>query len=65
MEMVKSFLREEEGQDVVEYGLVVGLVSLIAFLGANTLGGQIAGLFGGIGTFVESATTEIGALSLS
>jgi pilus assembly protein Flp/PilA len=35
---MKSFVRDEEGQDLIEYALLVGLVSLVA-VGALTLTG--------------------------
>ena len=35
---LKSFVRDEEGQDLIEYALLVGLVSLVA-VGALTLTG--------------------------
>ena len=59
MQLVKSFLREEEGQDVVEYGLVIGLISLVAFVGSAALGGQVQDLFTSISTFVGLANDAV------
>jgi pilus assembly protein Flp/PilA len=36
---LRSFVRDEEGQDLIEYALLVGLVSLVA-VGALTLTGK-------------------------
>ena len=39
VELFARFAREEEGQDLVEYALLLGLISLVA-VGAITLTGQ-------------------------
>jgi pilus assembly protein Flp/PilA len=49
--------KEEEGQDLVEYGLLVVLVALAAVAGMNTLAGDINTLFGSAGTDLTSAAT--------
>jgi pilus assembly protein Flp/PilA len=28
MQFIKQFIRDEEGQDIIEYGLVLGLIAL-------------------------------------
>jgi pilus assembly protein Flp/PilA len=38
--------KEEEGQDLVEYGLLVVLIALGAIVGMSTLAGAINGMFG-------------------
>lgn len=43
-----SWLRREEGQTLVEYGLIVGLVSVAAIAVMVTMGGAIGSLFGDI-----------------
>ena len=45
---VKSFARNEEGQDLLEYALLVALIALVA-VGAVTLAGvQVNAIFGAI-----------------
>jgi Flp pilus assembly pilin Flp len=51
MQFIKQFIREEEGQDIVEYGLVLGLVALA---GAGTLA-----LIGGDVTTIMDAVVAI------
>ena len=47
---VRSWLEAEEGQGLVEYGLIIALVA-VAIIGAPTaLRGNIATVFGNIGT---------------
>ena len=38
MNMLKRLVVEEEGQNIVEYTLMIGLVVLIIWLAINTLG---------------------------
>jgi pilus assembly protein Flp/PilA len=39
VDYVKSFVRKDEGQDLLEYALLVALIALVA-VGAVTLAGQ-------------------------
>lgn len=52
---LKSRLTEEEGQDLVEYALVVALIALAATAGMNTLATDISAAFTGIGTTLNTA----------
>jgi pilus assembly protein Flp/PilA len=49
--------QEEEGQDLVEYGLLVVLLALGAIAGMNTLAQDINTVFGSAGTDLTSAAT--------
>lgn len=40
------FVAEEEGQDLVEYAFLVGLIGLVAAAGVTTLGGTINTYYG-------------------
>jgi pilus assembly protein Flp/PilA len=40
----------QEGQALVEYGLLVGLIAVAAVAAVATLGGTIAGYFGALNT---------------
>jgi pilus assembly protein Flp/PilA len=52
-EMLKRFVREEEGLETVEYALMLVLIALAAIITATALGGAISKKFG-------EATTAIG-----
>jgi Flp pilus assembly pilin Flp len=56
MQFVKQFIREEEGQDVVEYGLLIAAVSLVILGGTKVLSG-------GIETFLGNVTDELKAIA--
>jgi pilus assembly protein Flp/PilA len=43
---LKTMIRDEEGATMVEYGLLVALIALIAIAGVTTLGKNLNTLFG-------------------
>lgn len=55
--LLKRLWQEEEGQDLVEYGLLVVLVALGAIAGMSTLANDINGTFKTAGADLTSATT--------
>jgi pilus assembly protein Flp/PilA len=59
-EQMRALLRrlwtDEEGQDLVEYGLLVALVALAAIAGMQTLASAINTTFTSIGTQVTNLT---------
>ncbi len=40
-----ALLRKDEGQGMVEYGLIVALVSVVAIAGLTLLGGKLGPMF--------------------
>jgi len=52
---IQNLLNDEEGQDLVEYALLVALVSLAAVAGLNGLASAISGVFSNISTSLGSA----------
>jgi pilus assembly protein Flp/PilA len=53
----QSLLSQEEGQDLVEYALVVALIALAATVGMNSLASAINTGFTNIGTTLSSSIT--------
>jgi pilus assembly protein Flp/PilA len=43
--MIKHFLQEEEGQTLVEYGLLVSLIALVVIAVLTTLGKRVQTVF--------------------
>ncbi len=44
-DLVKRFIREEDGQGLVEYGLILALVSVVVIAALTALGGGLSGIF--------------------
>jgi pilus assembly protein Flp/PilA len=41
-------VREDEGQGLVEYGLIIALIAVVCAVAVGTLGGTVNGIFGSI-----------------
>jgi pilus assembly protein Flp/PilA len=52
---VKSFRRQDEGQDLLEYALLVALIALIAIGAVGLAGGAVATIFGNIAAALGGA----------
>lgn len=55
--VVMQTVREELGQDLVEYALVVALIALAATAGMGTLASDINNAFSAVGSTVSSYIT--------
>ena len=42
---VQSFVRRDEGQDLLEYSLLVALIALVAVGAVTAAGGSVTGIF--------------------
>ena len=43
--LLKRFVREEEGQDLIEYGLLIGIITVGAIVSINLIGPKVATYF--------------------
>jgi pilus assembly protein Flp/PilA len=55
--IIRSFLKDEQGQDLVEYALIVAAVALALITVVNNLAAGIASLY----TSITTDLTSIGA----
>jgi Flp pilus assembly pilin Flp len=55
--LMGRFVREDEGQDLIEYALLGAFVSIAAVVGANFLGTKLKGWYTGIGATVGTMST--------
>lgn len=55
MHIIRHLLVDESGQDLVEYGLIVGLMALGAIVCMKTLTSNIVNTFGAIGNTLTSS----------
>jgi pilus assembly protein Flp/PilA len=51
----KSLFSAEEGQDLIEYALIVGLLALAAVVAMTALGGSISDMWTAVSTAVGDA----------
>ena len=52
---VKSFVRNEEGQDLLEYALLVALIALVAIAAVTAAGGSVSTIFQTIADKLKAA----------
>lgn len=55
--MIQNLLSQDEGQDLVEYALIVALLSLAAVAGMKSLATGINGAFSNITNTLNTATS--------
>jgi pilus assembly protein Flp/PilA len=48
LNLVKSFARNEEGQDLLEYALLVALIALVAIVAVAAAGTTVSNIFNNI-----------------
>jgi pilus assembly protein Flp/PilA len=57
LNLIKKFVKEEEGATMVEYGLMVALIAVVLIVAVTAVGTNLEGLFNTVATEVGSATT--------
>jgi Flp pilus assembly pilin Flp len=55
--LIAAFVREQEGQDVVEYALLAAFISIVAATIFNTIGGDLSLIFGAVKTQTGTAAS--------
>jgi pilus assembly protein Flp/PilA len=48
--LLVRFIREEEGQDIIEYALLAAFISVVAIAAINAVGGQVTAIYGEVNT---------------
>ena len=48
MSKIKSFFKDESGQAMTEYGLIIALVAIAVIAALTLMSGKIGDIFGGI-----------------
>ncbi len=59
MELIRRFVREEEGQGLVEYALILGLIAVVAIAALTLSGSSINNMFGTISGTLKNAETKM------
>jgi len=52
---LRSFVRDEEGQDLIEYALLVALISLVAIVAITSAGTAVNSIFTSIAAKLTAA----------
>jgi Flp pilus assembly pilin Flp len=63
MQIIKNFIREEEGAELAEYALLVVILALAILTALPSLTNAITTAFGATGSKVSAKGTAIGATS--
>ena len=50
--LILSMVRNEEGQDLIEYGLLIGIITLAALTAIRSIGPTVGGYFTGLDTLL-------------
>ena len=53
--MLVAFIKDESGQDLIEYALVAGLIGIGAVVAMTGLSGKIGNAFNGVGNSLANA----------
>lgn len=54
---LKSFVRDESGATMIEYGLIAALVSVAGVIALGTLGESLSGMFQHVSNCLDGALT--------
>jgi pilus assembly protein Flp/PilA len=54
MTFLKNFINDEEGQDLVEYALLLGFVAIACVVAVTALGTKISAYFNKVGSSLPS-----------
>jgi pilus assembly protein Flp/PilA len=57
MEFLRQFLREEDGQDVVEYGLLIATIAIVVLIGVGLFGSSINAWFSSLAGRITTTGT--------
>ena len=59
MEMIRRFVREEQGQGLVEYALIIGLIAVVAIAALTASGGSISAMFNTVSGKLSTVNTSV------
>jgi len=57
--MFARFIRDDQGQDLIEYLLLGSFIAIVVLAGATALGTQLNNWYNQMGSWVGSASTNI------
>ena len=57
MDRMRRLMREDDGQDVVEYGLLIATIAIVVLLATQLFGAQISDWFGRLSGRITTTAT--------
>ena len=55
--LIARFVRDEQGQDLIEYALLAGFISLAVVTAVTQVGDALTGLYGAVETQINDAAS--------
>ena len=59
-DMLRKWFKDEEGQGMVEYGLIIGLIAVVVIVALVALGPKIRDMFGEVNDQIDAIGTPEG-----
>ena len=56
--LMKNFLQDEQGQDLVEYSLLLAFIALVGITGLNSIKTSITGIWTKVNTSMSNANAS-------
>jgi len=57
---MKNFWQDENGQGMVEYGLIIALIAVVAIVAVKAVGDKVSGIFSKVGDELGTSGTNGG-----
>ena len=55
---IARFVRDEQGQDLIEYGLLLGIITVAAIVSISAIGPKVAGYFDNADDLLPAAAAD-------
>ena len=59
--MLRNWFRDEEGQGMVEYGLIIGLIAVVVIVALVALGPKIRDMFNDVNEKIDAIPSDAAA----
>ena len=58
MKLIRRFVKEEEGQALVEYALIIGIISIVAIAALSLISGTVGDMFDSVSASISTALSN-------
>lgn len=59
--LLVSFIRDDDGQDIIEYALLAAFISIVAYTLLGTIGNDVQTIYSTVSDVTSSAAANAGA----